>query len=552
MHADVEYTVRGYYAADGSAAETGASAGNVWQVRFAPDQVGTWTYSARMSTGEGIAVDDNPQAGTPIKLSDATGSFEVTSIQFDEEDRDFRSRGRIVADDGYFRFGSQGAYWMKGGANSPENLLAFVDFDGTYRQQAEAREGEAAPPSELHRYNAHVKDWRPGDPTWRKGKGKGLIGAINYLASTGMNVSYFLTLNIQGDGKDVWPYADPTDFTRFDCSKLDQWEIVFAHMQHCGIMLHVVTQETENERMLDDGDVGFRRKLYYRELIARFAHHPALVWNLGEENGPADFSPNGQTPAQQRAMASYIRQHDPYNHPILMHTHATAKSKDELLPALLGHKDLDGLSFQINERKQVHHEVAKWRQKAAEAGHPWIITMDEIGQWHTGTVTDTEDPTHDSLRQHVLWGSLMAGAAGVEWYFGARHPHNDLNSEDWRQRANIWKQTHQAILFFDRHVPYWEMQPMPQLTGVNEQFCFAKQGDCYVVFAPGQTNSSQVQLDLQGTTGQFDVFWFDPVNGGKLQRGGLARINGGAQRQLGTPPTHTKQDWVILIQNAAR
>ena len=51
------------------------------------------------------------------------------------------------------------------------------------------------------------------------------------------------------------------------------------------------------------------------------------------------------------------------------------------------------------------------------AGRPWLISMDEIGMWHTGVVPDDVDPDHDALRRYVLWGSLMAGAAGVEWYF---------------------------------------------------------------------------------------------------------------------------------------
>ncbi|MEZ5397230.1 MAG: hypothetical protein R2724_31245 [Bryobacterales bacterium] len=34
---------------------------------------------------------------------------------------------------------------------------------------------------------------------------------------------------------------------RYDVSKLDQWEVVFRHMDRLGLMLHVVTQETEND-----------------------------------------------------------------------------------------------------------------------------------------------------------------------------------------------------------------------------------------------------------------------------------------------------------------
>ena len=44
-------------------------------------------------------------------------------------------------------------------------------------------------------------------------------------------------------------------------------------------------EETENEMLLDNGEVGVERRLYYRDLIARFGHHLALNWNLGEENG---------------------------------------------------------------------------------------------------------------------------------------------------------------------------------------------------------------------------------------------------------------------------
>ena len=70
---------------------------------------------------------------------------------------------------------------------------------------------------------------------------------------------------------------------------MDQWEIVFSHMDRLGIMLHVVTQETENDRNLG-GSAGLNpiRKLYCRELVARFSHHLAVLWNLGEENNTPD------------------------------------------------------------------------------------------------------------------------------------------------------------------------------------------------------------------------------------------------------------------------
>jgi hypothetical protein len=101
--------------------------------------------------------------------------------------------------------------------------------------------------------------------------------------------------------------------------------MVLKHAQHSGLYLHFKTQETENDdnrlgknkegtipESLDGGRIGPERKLYFRELIARFGFNLALNWNLGEENT--------QTTEQQKAMAAYFAKHDPYRHPIVVHT----------------------------------------------------------------------------------------------------------------------------------------------------------------------------------------------------------------------------------------
>lgn len=543
---DAVYTVRGFYAADGQAAESSADSGNVWQARFSPDRPGRWSYSASLRKGTDVAISDDPLFGTAVEIGDAEGEFQVTPVN-GQPSRDFRTRGRLIASGHYLRFGEDGPFWLKAGADSPENLLAFSDFDGTYRMSANSRDGEASVGGELHRYEPHVDDWREGDPQWQSGNGKGLIGGLNYLADSGINASYFLTMNIGGDGKDVWPYRSPDELTRFDCSKLDQWEIVFQHMQSLGILMHVVTQETENERMLDDGETGRLRKIYYRELIARFAHHPALIWNLGEENGPADFSPNGQTGRQQKAMASFFEQSDPYRHPVVIHTHSTAKGKEEVLPDLLGHPPLDGLSFQVNEPTRVNQEVIHWHQLARQSGRPWLIGMDEIGPWHTGVVPDAQDPNHDQLRRHVLWGSLLAGAYGVEWYFGANFPHNDLTSEDWRQRANMWKQTKHAVEFFETHLPYWEMSPADAVSedGVD---CFAKPGEVYVAYIPVDMLKNEMTIDVSDCASQRSVRWYDPLRGGDLQTGSVTTVKPSQNANFGMPPGNAAHDWVVVIQ----
>ncbi len=495
-------STRGFFAADGNAGETGADSGNVWRARFMPDEPGEWQYYARLEQGADIALAAATKA-KPETLGEWQGSFAVAPPERDATG--FYAAGKLTQDGQYFRTAQTGKTWLKGGANSPENLLAFADFDGTYRMSDNARDGESDAGGEIHNFAPHVRDWRDGDPTWQGGKGKGLIGAVNYLADQGMNAAYFLTYNVEGDGKDVWPWASPDDPTRFDVSKLAQWETVFAHMQAHGVALHIVLQETENELLLDGGDTGPMRQLYFNELIARFAHHPALFWNLGEENGPVHWRPEGQTDAQRKAMAEHFAANDPYEHPVLLHTHSEGADKDAILTPLLGERSLGGLSFQVSERETVNAEMRKWIAASRAAGRSWAITMDEIGKWQVGARADKDDLTHDSLRRHALWGTLLGGGAGVEWYFGAHQDGNDLTTEDWRSRAELWRQTRVALDFFEENLEYWAMRPC-----AGEAYCLTDAEGNYAIYWSDATP----KLDA-GTVkpGAYQVQLFDPIAG---------------------------------------
>ena len=382
-HEDHRETIRGFYAADGNAAETSAESGNIWQVRFSPEHTGTWAYNTTLFRGDSVAVKKRLDEAEQIEITNSTGTFEVVSSG--DSERDFRDRGKLTVSDGYLRFEDSGTYFLKAGADSPENFLAFEGFDNTYRIAVSDKEGEAQTDGEIHSYEPHIQDWNAGDPIWQDGKGKGIIGAVNYLASKGMNAVYFLTFNIQGDGKDVWMFTSPDEFTRYDVSKLDQWEMLFQHMQAKGILLHVVLQETENETLLDGGDVGPVRSLYFHELIARFGHHPALIWNLGEENGPAPWVETGaQTDRQRKESAKFFKEHDPYNHPVVIHTLPNEELRAPVLDSLLSYPYLDGISLQHHERTTAPETVQRLKETSEDAGHEWMVMMDEIGMWHTG------------------------------------------------------------------------------------------------------------------------------------------------------------------------
>ncbi|MBN1819541.1 MAG: DUF5060 domain-containing protein [Prolixibacteraceae bacterium] len=539
------YKVPGFYAADGNAAETSADKGNIWKVRFLPDQTGEWNYTVSFRKGKDIVLNSRPQYGEALSADGFSGSFYIE--ESDKNGPDFRSKGRLVnGGKGYLKFLETGEVWIKNGADSPENFLAYEGFDQTlrYSLKTEVREGEADPKKDLHKYEPHIKDWKQGDPSWQSGKGKGIIGALNYLASEGVNSQYMLTMNIMGDGKDVWPYNDHNERYRFDCSKLDQWEIVFSHMDKLGMMIHFVIQETENETLLDNGNTDVQRMVYLRELVARFSHHPAVTWNLGEENGPADWSPLGQSDQQKKAMADYLKSINPYPCFVVLHTHSDDEKQDKYLEPMLGYENLDGPSMQIGNPFRVYERISKWVNESKDAGKRWVVNLDEIGQHWKGVLPDSFDENHDTVRYQCLWGTLMAGGAGVEWYFGYRYPETDLTCEDFRSREKWWKQSTIATSFF-KSLPVEEMQPANQLIDSNEGWCFANPGNIYVIYLPDGNKKVNIYSEENN---EYQVRWFNPRKGGDLQKGSIDLITGIGNIGIGTPPETNGKDWVAVIK----
>lgn len=547
-----DYLVPGYFAADGHAAETSADAGTKWRAHLSPDKPGRWTYAVSFVKGRWAAVDEAAPVVPLAPFDGRVGTFTVEPT--DKSGRDFRARGRLeYVGRHHLRLAGSGDYFFKVGADAPETLLAYKDFDGT-----EARRSDVP----LKTWQPHVRDWKPGDPTWQGGKGKGLIGALNYLAGKGANAFSFLTYNAGGDGDNVWPFGSRDDRRHYDCSKLDQWEIVFAHAQRLGLFLHFKLQETENDDLngpgaaqaLDAGELGPERRLYFRELIARFGHHLALNWNLGEENS--------QSTEVQRAMAEYFYQHDPYRHPVVLHTFPDWQER-VYLPLLGEQSRLTGASVQC-AWNQVHRWTLQWVTESARAGRPWVVANDEQGSAQTGVPPDpgyagyaghtrSGKPVgydlHD-IRKFTLWGNLMAGGAGVEYYFGYGLPQNDLVGEDWRSRDRSWDFGRIALDFLrQQQIPFWQMRNANALVGNpahdDRRFCLALPGELYLVYLPA---GGAVSLDLTEAARPFRVAWFNPRAGGPLQTGSVERVQGGRVVDLGVPPADREEDWVAVVR----
>ncbi|MEM6346886.1 MAG: DUF5060 domain-containing protein [Bacteroidota bacterium] len=539
------YKVAGYFAADGNGAESSAIAGTKWIAHLSPDKAGRWDYEVSFHAGENIAILEVPWAEALAPYHGIKGSFAIQ--ESDKSGRDFRAHGRLTyVGKRYLQFAGSGEYFFKAGADAPETFLAYDQFDGTYTAKMP-----------LKTWEPHLQDWQDGDPLWQKDKGKTIIGALNYLAAKEVNAFSFLTYNAGGDGDNVWPFVQREDKYHYDCSKLAQWQIVFDHAQKLGLHCHFKLQETENDDnrrkgmdrvipSLDGGKLGPQRRLYYREMIARFGYLLALNWNIGEEST--------HTTEEQQQIASFFTENDPYQHNLVLHTYPNQQEK-VYTPLLGDASTLTGASLQ-NQWNAAHRWTLHWVEASAKAGRQWVVANDEQGSAGLGTPPDPDYPSFDAssidydlhdIRKQTLWGNLMAGGAGVEYYFGYKLPENDLFCEDYRSRDQSWDYAAHAIRFFNESgLAFHEMANQNALIGNPENkkdaYCLAKENEVYLVYL---AYTEEVALDLSQTKGTFELQWFNPRTGEIWPKS--RTVKGGKSVRL-RPPTERGEDWLAILK----
>jgi len=553
-----EWIVPGYFAGCADAADKPCTHGRVWRAHLVPTHGGDWTYSVSFRTGPDII--GSGAAGQPVAGIDGQGGrFTVSETPADS----VRARGLLRYTGGaYYRWSGTGAVFFKLGADAPENTLAYEAFDAT--PDTGGLRKDWAP---------HLRDYDPSTGQaflWgRQGKGAALLGMFRYLDKAGVNTASMLMFNVGGDDGNVFPHllrTDPETYAglspeaqwsdgvvhdRFNLTKLAQWQRALAYADSLGLHLHIKLQETENDAFKDAGRHGRERRIYLREMLARFNHFLAVTWNLGEENT--------QTSTEVAAMSEYVDALDPYDRPIVLHTFPQEKDRYR---ALLGDASrLNGLSLQTRDAdfSDVRREVIKWTRETRRSGRHFVVSVDEAGSADAGAPVDLDYPTDrlpesislrnslDRLRQHLLWGALTAGANGIEIYYGYKSGCSDLTCQDHRTRASLWRYGSAAIEFFDRHIGAraFDMRPNDGLTRDTEDFVFADEGRRYLIYT---ASGAPVRLRLSGQAGFFDVHWYDAINGGPLQQGSTATVQGGRLAGLGAPPAGGSGEWAVLVR----
>jgi hypothetical protein len=133
----------------------------------------------------------------------------------------------------------------------------------------------------------------------------------------------------------------------------------------------------------------------------------------------------------------------------------------------------------------------------------------------------------------------MAGGAGVEWYFGYKHPHSDLTCQDYRTRQNMWTQCRYALQFFDKYeIPFWDMACKDEMTASEDDYVLCKPGEVYLVYLK---QGGEVGIDVG--SGRFNYGWFNPRTGEGLN-GLLKRGAANGETKVTAPDN---KDWLLVI-----
>jgi len=543
-----KFWVAGFFAAGGNEADTGNGSGNKLRVRLNPDQEGQWSFTARFRTGSWVAVAQmsNPGGFGGTSPDGETGTFTVRASDKDPFGRDLRGKGQLqYVKKHHCRFAESGEYFIRVGADSPEDFIADNEMDNT--------------PQDGHDYAIHKANHYSAEDasvyTWRGGKGTGILGAIRYMGELQeMNNFYVIMITApKGDAKDVFPWisTDANDWGKYDISKLEQWERVFSYGDKKGIHWNLVFTETENDDMLCRSlNLCDLERLYYREMIARFAHHNAVAWNVGEEHSGTDDGADSQI-GQRIVLMKGL---DPYRHTYTCHTKNNGVwRRYDLLLGIANATSNQQRSENYDDKDAsnasgVHAITRVLRELSASAGLPMVVYIDEAN----GPVPRCGKAL-DAVRRGTLWANLMAGGAGVEWYLGydaatGWHDHNRL--EDFTKMECLWEQTRYALRFFTAHhdtsrkpVPFQNMQPDDARASGDFNWCLYGADDggkmCVVVYL---RDGGSATINVPAAP-LYNVGWMNARTGAWQVRADIVNHAGG-DIDFAAPDAN---DWALLL-----
>ncbi|MEO8392733.1 MAG: DUF4038 domain-containing protein [Chloroflexota bacterium] len=473
--------------------------GATWRVRFAPDEVGAWSYATTCS--------DRDNRGLHGQLGSFICGQPSGSTRFEKHGglRLADNRRYLVHADGTPFFWIGDTAWNGPLRSTPEDWALYL--------------------RERVRQKFTAVQWV--DTQWLASPG----GDLNDdLAYTGIDL---IEIN-------------PAFFQRLD-QRADA--IIRAGLLSVPVMLWAAAWRSPEENQADPGfslpeDQAI---LLGRYLVARWSADP-VVWIL-----PGDGDYRGEKAERWKRIGRGIfgdRPHAPVSlHPGGMHWNG-ADFRDEAWLDIFGYQSGHGDDEKTFEWLVSGPPATNWKQSPARV----LINLEPPYENHIAYHSKARISA-DMTRRALYWSLLVSPTAGVTygghgiwgWDDGTAepvaHPGTGIPLP-WQQAlvmAGAEQVRHLADLF--ESVEWWRLLPAPELLksqpGNQAKHCFitvskSVESDLIVVYVP---EDREISLNLDGLSANLSALWFDPRSGNRQP----AILNGG---HFSTP---APGDWVLLI-----
>jgi hypothetical protein len=346
---------------------------------------------------------------------------------------------------------------------------------------------------------------------------------------------------------DFWPWGgtpEKPDLDRFNPRFFQGLDMLFGGMLVQGMNAELIVL---NYYLWPFTDVKIwtpqRERQWLRYITARYAAFPNLfLWTIANEY---ETHPDGRyrldvpgDPDWAKATTRFIKQHDPYRHPVTVHPVISASTRgsspnDPFDPpwrigAFFGKDDaMDVLSQQTGQSGEGvvwDEQLQCWTGDAPDLvaslradrryGRP-VLNTESGYEYLRGHPTEKKQVHHTDKVRHSAWRIVCAGgyfAAGFNGTIG----HNDVwNRIDAPNRYTFVVKDEGAAeqlgLLYDffTTLPFWRMQPFEAVSG-DMAVALAEPGRVYVIYLP---HGGAATVDLSDVDRALAVRWLNPRSG---------------------------------------
>ena len=311
-----------------------------------------------------------------------------------------------------------------------------------------------------------------------------------------------------------------------------------------------------------------RMRRHWRYLIARYGAYP-VVWCLaGEATMPYYLSAQ---PDEDRVLqrgdwtdlARYVRQVDPYGHPVTIHPTSPAAAREQVEDTAV--LDLDLLQTGHGDRNSIAPTVeCVVRSVGREPRMPAV--NGEV--CYEGIL----EASRQEIQRFMFWSCLLSGAAGHTyganglWQLNGREQPYGPSPHGFSWGDIPWDVAYQlpgsrqvglGKQLLERY-PWWQFEPHPEWVEPHASaadyglpYAAGSAGEVRVFYFPTTTAISWLRQGFRLTgldpATRYRAFFYDPATGREHPRD-LAGVDVKGEASIPSPPI--MQDWVLVVEEA--